>query len=1088
MAAAAVMASSCQKSPDYEPVVPKGSSEISIEITRDYSTIDFENDSYRKESTKAGLPDEDGRQPSDTGAFMVTLAPFEDEGDLTKASEVSSLPSSLNWLCTTGSAGSQTVRWGPSALPVSGGRVATGKYQNASPTTYNHYLSNVDMSVSDAGVTVAADGSKDVIVGAATSSSATPAIALKHILARTGSVSVKLPEGASADCSIADLSVTIKAVTGGTSGTYNFNTDSWSGVSGLGTATALTGSSDMYLVPGQYIVSASFTLKKGTGGWNVSRTGTITLKAGCINNITLNNTDIVTHEVEITKYSGALKVGRESWWQVKYYTRTNGVKDAGVDISGHSETTITASNGNVKFYYPSVSGARPDQKNGVIGVSSGNVRLTATFRGVSGYIDVNIEDEITHSIEVTKYSGGTLYVGSTNWFLVKYYTTTNGVKNSGQDISGNTSMNLTASNSNVKFYYPSVSSDPTKRNGVIGVAPGNVRLTATYAGVSGYIDVEVFDNSIVGTTYEYRNVDFKLGSIADIPASGGTSAAPAISEVTMERRSKNTHADATVSYGEWVKVDVPSADFSPRYSQTNVFANFSTTHTGFTAGSLGATVKDRTKVGTMYVIVLANGVYSSTKYTDVYQQANAVTNTTVEYAKPTFTLGSIADIPASGGTSAAPAISGVSQQARSVYTYTSTQKANGAWYTLSPAPSYSPRYSQTNVFANFSTTHAGFYMGSLGTAVKDRTKVGTMYVIVLANGVYSDTQYRDVYQAANAKTYGAITISQFSYATPAWNSTETVTPTLTYGQAVSYTSGASGTTTDGLSKTFSHSNTAEFSLNGTTGGIKVDAIPTATVWDNPVITSFGLAPNPAPPTASVQVVSFSYSQNRRRSIPDRSDVATVTISGNGKSATKTATRTQKGNSDVITTESGSFDGANIPSSAPYTVTLEKYGSAPVDFTISRLSGLMTKWGSGNGTRQRTAEVKLTFTMNGKSSVAYATSVQSAKPASGPDPAPTYTVAIDKTQLYVELCHQSDGGIMYNNYGTDKFTVRSNGTDVTGSCTKTGYDTSIISVDANGTVHFVGDGETTITVTYRDANGDTHTFNVHVRSYEYWETV
>lgn len=985
MAAAAVMASSCQKSPDYEPVVPKGSSEISIEITRDYSTIDFENDSYRKESTKAGLPDEDGRQPSDTGAFMVTLAPFEDEGDLTKASEVSSLPSSLNWLCTTGSAGSQTVRWGPSALPVSGGRVATGKYQNASPTTYNHYLSNVDMSVSDAGVTVAADGSKDVIVGAATSSSATPAIALKHIFARTGSVSVNAPEG----CSITGLSVTIKASAGGgSSGIYNIGSGSWSGVSGLTAATSLDSSSDMYLVPGQYTLSATFTIVNGSWSKTVTRTGTIVLKAGCVNNITVNNAAEVSHEVEITKYSG-----------------------------------------------------------------------------------------------------GTLYAGSTNWFLVKYYTLTNGVRNAGQDVSGNAATTITASNSNVKFYYPSVSgSRPDQINGVIGVAPGNVRLTATYAGVSGYIDVEVVDDSIVSTAYEYQNVDFTLGSIADIPASGGTSTAPAISNVTIQRRARYTHANSTVTYGDWSTVSLSSSEFSPRYSQTNVFANFSTTHTGFTAGSLGATVKDRTKVGTMYVIVLANGVYSSTKYTDVYQQANAVTNTTVEYARPTFTLGSIADIPASGGTSAAPAISGVSQQARSVYTYTSTQKANGAWYTLSPAPSYSPRYSQTNVFANFSTTHAGFYMGSLGTAVKDRTKVGTMYVIVLVNGVYSDTQYRDVYQAANAKTYGAITISQFSYATPAWNSTETVTPTLTYSQAVSYTSGASGTTTDGLSKTFSHSNTAEFSLNGTTGGIKVDAIPTATVWDNPVITCFGLAPNPAPPTASVQVVSFSYSQNRRRSIPDRSDVATVTISGNGKSATKTATRTQKGNSDVITTESGSFDGANIPSSAPYTVTLEKYGSAPFDFTISRLSGLMTKWGSGNGTRQRTAEVKLTFTMNGKSSVAYATSVQSAKPASGPDPAPTYTVAIDKTQLYVELCHQSDGGIMYNNYGTDKFTVRSNGTDVTGSCTKTGYDTSIISVDANGTVHFEGDGETTITVTYRDANGDTHTFNVHVRSYEYWEAV
>ena len=207
----------------------------------------------------------------------------------TKTTAIASLPSTLYWGATTGS-GSETAKWSSASASVSTSKISTGKYQTASPTTYNYYLSNLSMSVG-ANTTVTATGGTsgtDVICGRASSNSATPSVTLGHIFARTGSLTINVPSGYTV------TSVTWQIVKSGantgTSGTYNLRTGSWSSCSGLASNTSITGSSDIYVVPGIYTITCSFTLTKGSFTKSYTETANVTLVAGKINNITATTT------------------------------------------------------------------------------------------------------------------------------------------------------------------------------------------------------------------------------------------------------------------------------------------------------------------------------------------------------------------------------------------------------------------------------------------------------------------------------------------------------------------------------------------------------------------------------------------------------------------------------------------------------------------------------------------------------------------------------------------------------------------------------------------------------------------------------
>ena len=205
----------------------------------------------------------------------------------TKTTAVTSMPSSLYWGGTTGSGASQTSKWASVSASVSSSKINTGKYQTASPTTYNYYVSNVNMSIG-ANTTVSATGGTsgtDVICGYTEgTNSTTPSITLNHVFARTGSLTTTTSAG-----SLSSISYTIikKGDGTGSSGTYNLRTGAWSSVSGLTSATAITGSSDMYLIPGTYTIAVTATYTRGDYVVTTTKYGDVTLTGGKINNMTL---------------------------------------------------------------------------------------------------------------------------------------------------------------------------------------------------------------------------------------------------------------------------------------------------------------------------------------------------------------------------------------------------------------------------------------------------------------------------------------------------------------------------------------------------------------------------------------------------------------------------------------------------------------------------------------------------------------------------------------------------------------------------------------------------------------------------------
>lgn len=219
----------------------------------------------------------------------IVLSVGDDNIDMnvqTKATAISAVPSSLYLARTTGTWKSETTKNGSASMTVSSNKINTGWYQTATPTAYNYYLANAAITFAAGGSTISAQNTTDVIAGCtqAATSSTTPSVTLDHVFARTGTLTCNTQTG----YTISGVSwkiVSKSGGTGGTKGTYNIATKGWSSVTAL-SETAITSSSDMYLTPGAYTISVTYTLTKDAWTDTFTKSGDVTLVAGKINNIT----------------------------------------------------------------------------------------------------------------------------------------------------------------------------------------------------------------------------------------------------------------------------------------------------------------------------------------------------------------------------------------------------------------------------------------------------------------------------------------------------------------------------------------------------------------------------------------------------------------------------------------------------------------------------------------------------------------------------------------------------------------------------------------------------------------------------------
>ena len=281
-------------------------------------------------------------------------------------------------------------------------------------------------------------------------------------------------------------------------------------------------------------------------------------------------------------------------------------------------------------------------------------------------------------------------------------------------------------------------------------------------------------------TIEYGTPELTL-VVDDIPASGGTI------------------SNGTVSYGQ-SKYYVYSDTRFKVTDESGVITEGLTWGDPVTAKSLGTTIKDRSIVGTLSVSTTINGKTESTTV-DVYQQANKIES----YGIPAGRTLSVSDIPASGGTISRGTLGGTITQS---CTYTSG--SNG---TL------------TNPTITSSSYSSSITADSLGTTIKDRTKIGTLTYSYVCNKRTGSVS-ADVYQQANEATditYGdwSVSLSANKYTTssspaPAGGGTAAITSSASRSRIQNYTSGdTSVLSNETTSPTLSISGTG-FSLSGTT--------------------------------------------------------------------------------------------------------------------------------------------------------------------------------------------------------------------------------------------------------------------------------
>lgn len=232
-------------------------------------------------------------------AFNVSDVKVE-TGVTTRVSETVASTLNSNGIyvnCTQGSAGSETSVWSNVHFTYSGGTFSENKWWPASNPSYHFYASSSAIAHTAAGATVAATNDADVVCAYSPNPTfaVTNTLVFNHIFARLGSVTFT----ASSGYTITGITATITPKTGGT---YNLRTGAWSSVT-TGSATSIANSTpgtknnDIYLVPGTYTVTASWTATKG--GYTktfTDRTYDVELVAGYVNTLTAsfggNATDI----------------------------------------------------------------------------------------------------------------------------------------------------------------------------------------------------------------------------------------------------------------------------------------------------------------------------------------------------------------------------------------------------------------------------------------------------------------------------------------------------------------------------------------------------------------------------------------------------------------------------------------------------------------------------------------------------------------------------------------------------------------------------------------------------------------------------
>jgi len=211
--------------------------------------------------------------------------------------------------CVKGSAGSDTQVWSNAAFTKSGTVWKGDKWWPSSNQSYRFYAvyPSTTMTFAAGGPTIAATNASDFVCAYASAPTykSSNVLTFNHIFARLKNMTVQ----ALNDYSISNVTISITPKTGGTynlySGAGQTNGTGWSSLTSgsatnIANATPGTKTNDLYLVPGSYTLTASWTATKGEYTQTFTgKTVNVSLVAGKTNNITASLTGDAT-EIQFT--------------------------------------------------------------------------------------------------------------------------------------------------------------------------------------------------------------------------------------------------------------------------------------------------------------------------------------------------------------------------------------------------------------------------------------------------------------------------------------------------------------------------------------------------------------------------------------------------------------------------------------------------------------------------------------------------------------------------------------------------------------------------------------------------------------------
>lgn len=222
----------------------------------------------------------------------------------TRATEITTANLSSLYVTATTGTSSESAVFTSQPFSKSGSAWKGGQFWPGSDPGYHFYAANTALTHTASGATVSpANADTDIVVDylASPTFRASNALELEHIFCQIGTVTMKAPAG----YTVTDLKVSVQPVV---SGTFNLKSGSWttrgaatvaryilgSATSGVSISSAggqvSSADNDLWLVPGSYTLTASYTITKGAYTSSQTRTATVTLLQGKNNNIGLPGT------------------------------------------------------------------------------------------------------------------------------------------------------------------------------------------------------------------------------------------------------------------------------------------------------------------------------------------------------------------------------------------------------------------------------------------------------------------------------------------------------------------------------------------------------------------------------------------------------------------------------------------------------------------------------------------------------------------------------------------------------------------------------------------------------------------------------